>query len=596
MKSVLSCLQGVVLPLAQCGRFRNLVCHLLFLWVLLASRLAPAQVVTQSFVLHSGWNAIWLEVEPTNNSIGAVFTNVPLASVWTYITPVSSAQFITNQTTEQTLRKEGWLGWFPPAREESIFNNLFAVSSWRAYLVNVGTNTPGTLRVFGTPVVKQLEWLPDAFNLRGFPVSPTAPPTFSTFFSPSAAHADMLIYRLIAAGNAWEPVQRTDLMRNGEACWVYCSGGSTYQGPLGITLDQGTTVDFARTLSQTSVGLRNNTAAAGTASVRDLGSGASGSLSYLKRDLTGTFLWTNLPAPLALPTQAGDSTDLRLSIRRRDMATTNHQTVLEVTDAIGTYYRVAVTAAKSSPGGSGAAANAGLWAGTASITNVSEAHSTNATIPTPVKNGFDLRLLIHVDTNGNARLLKEVIQMWKDGTYTNDASGRRVTATPGRYVLLTDDSLLASYKGATLRDGVPVGRRLSSVDFDFPPYQSTNNFLPLLGTFVPNNSVSNSIVIDPDLPTNPFRHRYHPDHDNLDPRFTSQKEEAYRVQRNFVLQISSAPPSDEVGGRGLDSHDYGYSTLGGIYTETVTGLHRKQIVASGYFRLKRVVETGVLNQ
>jgi hypothetical protein len=565
----------------------------IFALVVSTAGIASAQVVTQSFTLHSGWNAIWLEIEPTNNAIGAVFTNVPVVSVWTHLTPRSTVQFITNQT-EQTLRQEGWLGYFPPQREESLFNNLFAVSAWRAYLVNLGTNAGATLTVRGTPVVKSVAWEPDAFNLRGFPVSPAAPPTFNTFFSPSAAHAGQAVYRLSANGSNWVLAAGGDVMKNGEACWVYCQGNSTYQAPTGLELEDGVTLDFARTLTTISTRLRNNTTAAGTVTVRDLVSGAGGPLSYLDVSVAGTFNWLPMPA-LALPAQAGDVKDLRLTVRRRDMAVTNHQTVLEVTDALGTYYRLGVTARKATLA-AGALANAGLWAGTATITNVSEMHSINPTNLTPVKSSFELRLLVHVDTNGTARLLKEVIQMWRDGTYTNDAQGRKVVATPGRYVLLTDDSLLATFAGATLRDGTAVGRRLSTVDFDFPPYQGTNNFLPLTGAFAINSAVNGSITVDPDFATNPFRHKYHPDHDNLDARFTSAKAEVYQIRRSFTLTFTSAAPTDEVGGRGSDAQDYGYSTLGGTYFETVQGLHRNSIAAGGFFRLQRVAETGVLNR
>ena len=50
--------------------------------------------------------------------------------------------------------------------------------------------------------------------------------------------------------------------------------------------------------------------------------------------------------------------------------------------------------------------------------------SVGAQVPTPTKSEFKLRLLLHVDNTGQARLLKEVVQMWRDGTYTNDASGQ----------------------------------------------------------------------------------------------------------------------------------------------------------------------------
>ena len=42
-----------------------------------------AQNVTQTITLQPGWNAIWIEVQPTNNRASAVFSNLPIVSVGT---------------------------------------------------------------------------------------------------------------------------------------------------------------------------------------------------------------------------------------------------------------------------------------------------------------------------------------------------------------------------------------------------------------------------------------------------------------------------------------------------------------------------------
>ena len=89
---------------------------------------------------------------------------------------------------------------------------------------------------------------------------------------------------------------------------------------------------------------------------------------------------------------------------------------------------------------------------------------------------------MHVDAGGQARLLKEVTQMWKQGTTKPDPQdpSRQVVDVPGRYVWLTDPSLIPNYRGAALRDGVPVGLRLSTIAYDFP-----ENDLPMTGAFDP---------------------------------------------------------------------------------------------------------------
>lgn len=206
---------------------------------------------------------------------------------------------------------------------------------------------------------------------------------------------------------------------------------------------------------------------------------------------------------------------------------------------------------------------------------------------TPTRTEMTMRLLMHVDTNGTARLLKDVIQMWKNGTYTNDADGNRVTETAGRYVLLTDDSLIGSYSGAALRDGQPVGRRLSTASYD---WHGTNTFVPMSGNFAIGHQLGCTLSLQPNTPTNPFRHRYHPDHDNLDVTFMNYKEEAYGVTRQIELTLTPTDPTQ------FSSADYGYTVVGGTYRETITGLHKDSLVTSGTFRLTRVANIGVLNQ
>src|SRR5262245_5302477 len=94
-------------------------CCLLFgLWCCLAGT-ASGQSVTQTFQLRNGWYSIWLEIEPTNAEIAAVFAGLPLASVWTYVPQQSTVEFIQDQS-EDLFKQPGWLPYFPPQRSESF--------------------------------------------------------------------------------------------------------------------------------------------------------------------------------------------------------------------------------------------------------------------------------------------------------------------------------------------------------------------------------------------------------------------------------------------------------------------------------------------
>lgn len=180
--------------------------------------------------------------------------------------------------------------------------------------------------------------------------------------------------------------------------------------------------------------------------------------------------------------------------------------------------------------------------------------------------------------------------MWQDGTYRvspKDPSLFEVDE-PGRYVLLTRDELIPNYSGITKRSGQSVGIRYSTVAYDF-----NGDDIEMNGEFQPGNQVNVSLLIDPNMPTNPFRHKFHPDHDNLDAQFLNYKQEAFQVTREMeFLFTSNNPQYPDV----ADPPGWGVSIMGGTFRETLTGLHKNAIFVSGDFRLTQVSSTAILNQ
>jgi hypothetical protein len=306
------------------------------------------------------------------------------------------------------------------------------------------------------------------------------------------------------------------------------------------------------------------------------------------------YLWSALPSPHVFSVAAGQREELRLAIRRSAITAATYNTTLEITDGAGTRHRIPVSAEKLVIAGAASAqsgspqtaainqaiAHAGLWLGSVTVNAVSEAHSANPTNTTPTKSPFDLRLLVHVDGNGQARLLKQVTQMWKNGTYTNDPSGLRTQATPGRYVLLTDDRLIPNFQGAGVRDGVSVGRRISTIGFDFPT-RPTNNYVNLTGFFATGQRLNGVLAQGHDDATNPFKHKYHPDHDNLNVRFDGPATEAFATTRRIELEFTATPQD------GTSAPDFGHDVMGGIYREVISGLHKTNLYVRGTFRLNR---------
>ena len=207
--------------------------------------------------------------------------------------------------------------------------------------------------------------------------------------------------------------------------------------------------------------------------------------------------------------------------------------------------------------------------------------------PSATASSLSLRILLHEDSNGDVKLLKQVIQMWQDGTLNPDGTLK----TPGHYVLLTDDTLIPNYKGVGVRDSSLVGRRISAVGFDFPGEQTA-----LTGSMDIGQSVSGTLMLPGNLPTHPRRHQYHPQHDNLNATYNDAADEVGDIERTITLQIAGRYPPDPNKPRSTPPPDWGTARLGGVYQEVITGMHRDPIEVKGIFTLSRVSDRGMLNE
>ncbi|MEY3275631.1 MAG: hypothetical protein RL153_897, partial [Verrucomicrobiota bacterium] len=121
----------------------------------------------------------------------------------------------------------------------------------------------------------------------------------------------------------------------------------------------------------------------------------------------------------------------------------------------------------------------------------------------------------------------------------------------------------------------------------FFPMANTNG-IPFDAAFALGSTLHASWSLPADAAVNPFKHRYHPDHDNLDATFRTYREEAYAVRRTVRLIVPSVQGSGTKVGSGQDQVE-------GVYEETVQGLHRNAITARGTFSIKRIVPTGTLD-
>lgn len=563
--------------------------------VLLVCSFGAAEESCQRVVMKPGWNAVFLEVQPLDNSCESVFSGLPVKSVWAWNKRFSPMQYVQDPSTLIPEDPE-WLTYFPSSDRRSFLSDLHAVHGGRSYLVELAGSSEAMLELRGKPVVRRVDWVADSFNLVGFQVDSSSPPTFSSFFSPEKALRDKPLYRVTQDGRS-ESVGSpgTERLRPGEAFWVYCEGECAYQGPLGLGFDSRDGLEFGALIEEQSIRLKNSSASDKEITLELVSSDLrqTKSLSGDTADVAGPvplsyhrlLKWSPLSAPLKFTLPAGSEQALPLAVRRADMAVAEaagevYQSILVVRDGSGMRYRVPVTATRSGTDG-------GLWAGTVVLDAVSEAgNPEHPDDPTRTTSEFSFRIIVHVDEEGQARLLQHVTLMQVQPTYVPDPDDPNVMVedAPARYVLITEDGLLGEYSGVSLRDGEIVGRRISSPVFGFVEP------LALSGSF--KDELDGTVTMDYDDPLNPFVHRFHPDHNNFDERYENvlpDGKESFTFSRAIRLEFTEQDPDQ------LGLPEWGYALVGGIYHETISGVHQRDIHVQGTFRLNKVVEVSELN-
>lgn len=176
-----------------------------------------------------------------------------------------------------------------------------------------------------------------------------------------------------------------------------------------------------------------------------------------------------------------------------------------------------------------------------------------------------LRIILHIDSTGHARLLAKVFL------------GK--LASTGQVGLCTvENRLKADEKASASRltaAHLPMDRVI----------EDTSGSPAVLG-----NSLMCTVSITPDESTNPFIHRFHPDHDNKGPRGETLPpgEESHAISRAMTFDLTTTPPA------GSPAAGWGSTVIGGNYHEILSGLSRDDMVVSGTFELRRVSEFGEL--
>jgi hypothetical protein len=565
-----------------------------------------AQWAEQSISLRPGWNAIHLEVDPATPQCVEVFKSLPVESVWQWERRFNPQQFI--QDPDDLLPGEpDWTTYFPADHPQAFLTDLTELRGGRSYLVKLRDGAPGaTLTLTGTPVLPRIEWIPDGYTLVGFHVDPGNPPTFADYLQSSAAHDAAKVYRLDEQGQ-WQTIgdPRGVQIKPGEAYWVHCDGASRFTGPLQVQLDYGAALDFAEDATERSLSVRSLWPTRTTVALKTVMPAAPpagveyGGTAPLARWDGGSEErnagWVPLSENYSLGgLNAGGQEDLRLMVRRSGMARNTawrrarYGEILEIRDGRGSLIRVPVMARQAPTHARNATfavpdtMRTGLWIGLASVTAVSQpAFASNRENPVPTMDPFQFRLLVHVDGGGQARLLQQAMVVALPAQIAADGTTNRAPRT----VVLTDDARIRSLI-QNAGDERLVARRVSTAVFGFEsPIEMAFDDI--------TTNLTCRVLMGYDDPLNPFKHKYHPDHDNLDERFEKllpEGKESFDIQRDVTLHFTPTPP-------GVTSVLPGWQDTiwGGTYGETIAGVHKDTLYVEGVFQLTHVSPVGVLN-
>lgn len=532
---------------------------------LLCLQCAWAQWVTQNIPLSPGWNSVYLKVHPSTPFCDELFSNTPaIQSVWLFNRGFTSTEFVENPATVIG-KNEYWLVWLPKTHPDYFVRTLHRMEGGHAFLIKLPENAaPMTLSIKGTPALPTTDIAPNTLNLIGLPIRDDVPPTFAEFFqsTPEVASAPGLNSGIFSVGPDGKEIQIRQTARTrvvpGNGYWVKFGSYVKASMPLEMTgAFQATgTLDFASDLKELSFTLRN------------LSSSNSMSFSLTPRssemappdqpEVAGEvplsifesvleenrFGWVDFTSSIQFTLAAGEQREVRLAIRRSALqpyhAVGSHgaayQSLLEIVE-FNHGYRVFLPVVAESDSVQRQRMSTlaselplynpyqGLWVGEATINKVSRtASGTNVTwdpkAPLPVASAMEYRLMVHVDAQGQGRLLQKVV-LASDASDTNQPTKlyRSEKNVPGTSRILS---------------------RVSTVAFP------TMDPVALSGVF--GNGLTARVHLDYDDPVNPFKHAFHPDHNNLDEEYAQKLAagiESFTVDRDVLFDFAVVQQSDD---------------------------------------------------
>lgn len=570
---------------------------------------ASAQTAPQAISLSPGWNAVWLEVEPTYPPSHAkagmamapqdIFTNPAVAIVASPKVLSSTAEYFGSAPGDldpaNNFNQDEWLQW--KRVDPADVNNLTMMFGNRPYLVYTTAASLISFNVSGKVRFERPKWNADRYNLLGFGLEGTR--TFQEFFGPSGTTHPVNKIFTLGSNGSWAPVNPSSTMSSNKAYWIFSSGPSTYTGPVAIDFENSITgvldyggSDDAVTVGSDKLDLNEITFSnlstdsitpSATAIFADPGlslfrvTPATTGISYVRGN---GFLSSFVPI-------AGNKTfNLTLGAKRTFTDSAAHVSVYRVrTGGKGASFYLPVRAVLSSVEQSASSLGVlpsgpmtGLWVGEVVLDKVSSIVVNGAPVQ-PAASKAPMRLILHVNATGQVRLLSQVTMM------QTKSADPTASSLP---VLVVDANKIPFFEGIKERNGKKVGLRIESVAYDMPrsasawtgpdlvtlasrptALQETYDLTKLMaGTM--GQTLTTTLVLDPYHRSNPMRHAYH-----------QELTKGPKVTRTFTVAFDAQQQLND--------------ELHGNFTEVINGLIKDNLTVSGRLQMRRVSTVSTLD-
>lgn len=535
--------------------------------ILLTGQSLFGQWITESYSLNAGWNGVYLHGDATHITPAKLFENTAVSQVWRWNPNPNQVQFTTSPAVPSESSSE-WTVWKRDDPEEQKLNSLIGQS---AYLIFCEGSTATTVQIVQRPLPPAATWLVSGANFLGFPAATATKPIMGSYFAsfPQATTSPAKVFKYIGgeltANNPMQVSVASERIDRNTAYWFETAVVSDFTAPVEYEVAGTNGIAFGRTATYVTMGVMNRTSSAMTLTLATETSepapagqtGITGSVPLTYRTFdssTNNYLETPVTGSFTVSVPANGRLDLQFGVDRSRMSDSSealYASFLKITDSAGlSNVRMPMSAQVAS--------SAGLWIGEVSVTHVGSTvpGSPGSTTTRP----FPLRMIVHVDANGAARLLSQVFL----GPLASGLSG-----------ITTRESLLhPDRKAESMRlvsSQMPLDRVLSGS-----------------GSFAVGNSLAYQVVLPFDDPTNPFVHQYHPDHDNRDANLLPLEAgvESYNITRECSFAFTEEPPD------GSSITGWGTSVYGGSYSEIIKGLNKttQNLTTSGTFLFRRLSE------